>query len=113
MALSGAQVAKFVRAIAVLALDADGQIAWLASLGPVAIDELALEFDDGIRLFPQFLDLGWLRADLEVALADIDRQLLDMSDASDKDLWSAKALATDTRWADLRLLARSALNMIH
>jgi hypothetical protein len=38
-------------------------VAWLESLGAGAsVDELALEFDDGVRLAPQFVEASWLPA---------------------------------------------------
>lgn len=55
-------VAAFVRSVAVLALEADAQIGWLEEKGLPLVDELALEFDDGFRLVPVFVERGLLNA---------------------------------------------------
>lgn len=61
----------FVRAVAVLALPAAAQRAWLDTLPPFTagnVDELAMEFDDGFQLAPQWVAAGWLAAEtLEAA----------------------------------------------
>ncbi|GGN07388.1 hypothetical protein FHR83_002437 [Actinoplanes campanulatus] len=44
---------SFARGVAVLALEADAQVAYLKKLGAApSADEPALEFDDGLRLAP-------------------------------------------------------------
>jgi hypothetical protein len=103
----------FMRSIAVLALDAPTQLAWLASLGlpgtPSVTDELALEFDDGYRLIPRFVANGWLSAESGGLLAPIDAALAAMSGPSNADVWAVEALESDPRWMEVRVLAREAL----
>lgn len=56
-------LASLIRAIAMLALPAPHQIAWLEALGVGgSADELALEFHDGYLLVPQFVERQWLQA---------------------------------------------------
>ena len=59
----------FVRSVAVLGLPVDVQVSWLhrrfADATPV-VDELALEFDDGFRLVPTFVELGWLSGPADI-----------------------------------------------
>ncbi|GAA3006507.1 hypothetical protein [Actinokineospora diospyrosa] len=106
----------FLRAVAILALDARHQLAWLGSLGlpgePALADELALEFDAGYRLLPQFISNGWLQADVRELLDAIDAALATMSEKENRDVWAVEALATDQRWEDVRGLARSVLTSL-
>ena len=103
----------FVRSVSVLALDAAGQLAWLASLGlpgtAALADELALEFDDGFKLLPTFISLGWIQPEAADALAELDATLARMSDPSQGDVWKVEALTSDVRWEGVRSLARDAL----
>lgn len=109
-------VVGFVRSIAILALDAEGQVDWLQSLGlpgrAALADELALEFDDGFKLLPSFLNNGWLSQDIVGVVSEIDRALADMSGQANKDLWAVEALPSDPRWKEVRVLARKALVLI-
>ena len=98
----------FVRSVAVLALDADAQAAWLRTLGTFpAADELALEFDDGFPLVPAFIERGWLSETALPALVPLDEQLTAMS-GGDR-LWHAEALAVQPEWDRVRALAGAAL----
>jgi hypothetical protein len=112
----GARVALgFVRAVAVLASDAEVQVAWLSRVfaeGGAVVDELALEFDQGHRLLPAFVAQGWIDAAAAPALADLDRQLDDMSGDHNRALWTAEALATRPEWDRVRFLARAALILL-
>jgi hypothetical protein len=75
-------LAAFIRAVAVLALPATDQVEWLGTLAPgspVGCDELALEFDDGWRLLPQFISNGWLNEAVGEAAQQIDQLLSEMS----------------------------------
>ncbi|WP_189213742.1 hypothetical protein [Actinokineospora fastidiosa] len=103
----------FLRAVAILALDAPHQRAWLASLGlpgELAVaDELALEFDDGYLLLPAFISNGWLPANAREQFGPIDAALAAMSGNDHQDVWAVEALSTDQRWEEVRALARNAL----
>ncbi|MDR7328113.1 MULTISPECIES: hypothetical protein [Catenuloplanes] len=83
-----------MRSVAVLALEADAQTAWLDSSGTLpSADEPALEFDDGYRLAPTFVEHGWLDGAAMPALARIDAQLDAMSGPQNSDLWHVTALS--------------------
>jgi len=110
--LSPKFVAAFVRNIAVLALEADAQIAWLGKKGLPPVDELALEFDDGFRLVPTFIERGWLNATALPVLAEIDQHLSSMSGEHNADLWQVESLARRTEWDQVRTLARTALILL-
>ena len=105
-------VAAFVRSVAVLALEADAQIAWLGEKGLSPVDELALEFDDGFRLVPTFIERGWLNATALPVLAEIDQHLSSMSGEHNAGLWQVEALARTTEWDQVRALARTALTLL-
>lgn len=108
-------VAAFVRSVAVLALDASAEVAYLGDVvnDPVSlVDELALEFDDGFRLVPTFIDRGWLKAAALPALAELDEQLGAMSGQHNAHLWEADALTARAEWDRVRALARAALAVL-
>lgn len=100
-------LANLVRSIAVLALPADDQAEWIDSLGvgPV-VDELALELGDGALLTHQFVEAGWLGAEVQPPLQALDALLTDMSGPSNAALWDVAALRTSPRWAELRAQAK-------
>ena len=104
------QLATFVRATAVLALAAAQQETWLASLDiQVPVDELALEFEDGHLLLPQWVDVGWLPADAVPAWNALDAALTAMSGAANGELWTLTALHQAPEWARIRELAVAVL----
>jgi len=105
-------VVAFVRCVAVLALEAEGQIAWLGGKDLPLVDELALEFDDGFRLAPTFIERGWLDATALPVLAEIDQHLNSMSGEHNAGLWQVDALARRTEWNQVRTLARTALTLL-
>ncbi|GGN99770.1 hypothetical protein GCM10010112_93870 [Actinoplanes lobatus] len=105
-------VAAFVRSVAVLALEADAQVAWLGVKGLPLVDELALEFDDGFRLVPTFIERGWLNDTALPVLAEIDEHLSSMSGEHNAGLWHVEALTRRTEWDQVRALARTALTLL-
>ena len=80
--MGGLQPASLRRliAVAILALPASDQTAWVESLGvgPV-VDALALELGDGARLADQFVAKGWLGSEALPPLQALDALLEDMS----------------------------------
>ncbi|MBF9132064.1 hypothetical protein I0C86_24320 [Plantactinospora sp. S1510] len=107
--------AAFVRSVAVLALEADAQVAWTSQLAKhhvPLIDELALEFDEGIRLLPIFVERGWLNDEARPVLAQLDEQLDAMSGQHNAHLWHAEALVSRAEWDRVRTLARIALTRL-
>jgi hypothetical protein len=104
-----------MRAVAVLALPATDQVEWLGTLAPgspVGCDELALEFDDGWRLLPQFISNGWLNEAVGEAAQQIDQLLSETSKSANALEWTTASLASSARWASVRQLARSLLAVI-
>lgn len=104
-------LANLVRAIAVLALPAADQVAWLDSLGIGGgnADELALELGDGFLLAPQFVENSWLPSEAAEPLRVLDALLASMSGPSNSELWDTAALETAPAWSEARRLARAAL----
>lgn len=104
---------SFVRSIAVPALPADQQRQWLNSLGLPGTagiaDELALEFNDGIRLLPQFVEHGWIPSQAAARLGELDAVLEAMSGAENAALWQVPVLDTADEWADIRTRATAIL----
>jgi hypothetical protein len=111
--VSAAFLTQFLRATAVLALPADSQKLWLSSLGlpgqPLYADELAMEFDDGVRLLDQFVSSGWLKGAAADRLRVLDGLLTEMSGSENAELWTLEALESSPRWEAVRASARSAL----
>jgi hypothetical protein len=107
-------VAAFVRSVAVLALDGEGQVAWASHLEShvALIDELALEFDDGFRLASRFIERGWLNEAALPVLAQLDEQLNAMSGRHNAELWHVDALTSRAEWGRVRVLARMALTLM-
>jgi hypothetical protein len=101
----------FVRAVAVLASDAEVQVAWLSRVCAV-VDELVLEFDQGYRLLATFVERDWIDSGAAPALAELDRQLAGMGGDHQRALWTAEALATRPEWDRVRILARAALILL-
>jgi hypothetical protein len=105
----------FVRAVAVLASDAEVQVAWLSRVfaeGGAVVDELALEFDQGYRSLSTFVARDWIGREAVAALAELDEQLDRMSGDHNRALWTAEALATRLEWDRVRVLARAALILL-
>lgn len=106
-------LATFVRATAVLALTAEQQEAWLASLDiQVPVDELALEFDNGHVLLPQWMEARWLPREAAPAFSAVDAALTAMSGAERSELWTVEALYEAPEWARIRELAAAILHLL-
>jgi hypothetical protein len=106
-------LANLVRSIAILALPAGDQAAWVESLGvgPV-VDELALELGDGALLAEQFVEAGWLSACALSPLRALDALLADMSGPRNSALWDVSSLDSSPRWAEVRERANEVLRAI-
>jgi hypothetical protein len=108
-------VVSFVRSVAVLALEAEAQVEWASQLmqgNASLIDELVLEFDDGFRHLPTFVERGWLSDAAVPALAQLEEQLDAMSGQHNAHLWHADALKDRAEWKRVRALARAALTLL-
>lgn len=106
-------LANLVRSVAILALPAGDQTAWVDSLGvgPV-VDELALELGDGALLAKQFVEAGWLGAEVLQPLRVLDALLDDMSGPENASLWDVSSLESSPRWAEARERAKEVLRAI-
>lgn len=106
-------LASLVRSVAVLALPAAGQCAWLTSTSAPAmtlsVDELALEFDDGYRMGLQFVQAGWITEATLEAMDQLDDLLSAMSGEPNASLWDEQALGSSPKWDEVRSLARAVL----
>lgn len=110
--MTAVTLARLVRSVAILALPADDQVAWLRSLGlgePGLADEVALEFGDAHLLTDRLLLEGHITAAAANALNDLDRQLTLMSGPERARFWSIDALRSLEEWHQVRGLARAAL----
>lgn len=116
-----ASLVAFLRSVAMLAMAAPEQVAWLNTLGlpgeAAIADELALEFNDGYLLIDTFISRGWLTANAKALFEPIDAALAAMSDpdkeaTAEGDVWVVGALGEDPRWEEVRLLARRALVLL-
>jgi hypothetical protein len=89
-----------------LALDPEGQLAYLRDLGTYPVtDELGMEFDDAYKLSDQLVAAGRLSPALYADLTKIDQLLSDLSGVEEN--WLPEALESDPRWAKVREIARS------
>jgi hypothetical protein len=103
-------LARFIRSVAVLALAAPEQLAYLAAVGiPEGVDELAMEFDDGQLLSGQFQEFGWITPAFRQRIAPLNALLDRMSGGQHADLWTAEALLGAPEWVHVRSLARDLL----
>lgn len=107
-------LANLVRSVALLALPAPDQAAWVESLGvgPV-VDELALELGDGALLARRFVDAGWLGEEVLGPLLALDAHLQEMSGPENAPEWAVASLASSPRWAVAREQAKQVLIAIH
>lgn len=91
-------------------MPADVQERWLASpQGGMHVDELALDWDSGSRMLPQWVERDWLSAEDAEKFRPIDLAFTAMTDRKDASLWTAKALHESQEWAEIRTLATAAL----
>jgi len=100
------------RCLANLAADANGQVLYLRSLGPVSVDELALELGEA-------LDTTWIPVEAgaitssQLQPAQRVREILkEMSGPKYEDLWTEEGLAKSGRWEAVRQAAKEALGTL-
>jgi hypothetical protein len=101
------QVASLVRAVAIAALPATEQEAWLASIGLdwPNVDEIAMEVGEGALRAPQFVEEGWLPSEVLEPLERLDAALENMSGEENSHLWTVEALRAAPEWMECRRLA--------
>lgn len=73
------------------------------------MDELALEFGDGVPLLTQFVAAGWLSQDAADRLRVVDVLLAEMSGSEKTAHWTVGALSRTPQWEAVRAGARHAL----
>lgn len=113
--INPAELARFVRAVAVLALPAEEQVAWLSSLRmgePGFADELALELEDGVLLANQFVQAGWLSSGALITVTELDSFLTAKSVPGSEDFWNLDSLRNDGEWNRVRSMALDVLKAL-
>lgn len=95
------------RAVARLAMPADDQREYLraAGVGRLA-DELALEFDDFVRMVGPLEEAGWIGPEQAALVRRIDGLLALMSGDGNAALWELAALEVAPEWGEVRALAK-------
>jgi hypothetical protein len=100
-------IERLVDTLRALAAPAEEQLARYPDF-VVKADELALDFDDALRLVMDCPQIR-LEAEQEHALERLDDTLERMSGEANASLWTARALREREEWAHVRRLARAAL----
>ncbi len=80
--------------------------------GSDLVDELALDFDDIAVTKDDMLDRGELNEEEHQTIASIDDMLERMSGQENARLWTRDVLAIAPEWAEIRALARYALQLL-
>jgi hypothetical protein len=105
-------IEDLILALSRLARPADGQVAYLDTLGTDrSADELALELDDVVEAALAAPEL--LSETQRTLLRELDRQLGAMSGSDRAELWSHEALRTSPAWTEVRARARATLSELH
>lgn len=108
-------LAGWVRAIGVLAAAPELQEVWLDSLEPVAswnMTELALEFEEGCLLMPQWVRAGWVAPASIAAVEALNAIFDEMSGEGNAALWTRMALRNHEAWRRVRARAMGVLTEI-
>lgn len=104
----------FLRALAVLALDFEGQVDWLRSLGlgePALCDELADEYYQQWLLLPQLVAAGLIPEAAVAVLNDLNELLGEIIQPG-SNLGSIDSLRTAQEWEQVRRKAATGLCML-
>jgi hypothetical protein len=73
------------------------------------VDELALDWDAGWRLMPQWVELGWLSPNDAALFRPIEDAFAAISGKAHAELWTIDALHHSSEWSRIRDLATAAL----
>lgn len=104
---------RLIESTKLLSAGGEEQLTALSSMGvPDVVDELALNFDDDVRLVDSMVEDGELGGAAKAAAANLDRQLGNMSGEKNAHLWTPEALRTSPEWSELRRLAGHLLEAI-
>ncbi len=98
--------------LANLAAEAPDQIRYLRSLGQVSVDELALEFDEALRLAWIPLNAGTVTEEQLAGARLVDDMLDSFSGQANPEIWTEDGLDTGEEWKKLRLAAKEALRTL-
>ncbi len=75
-------------------------------------DELALEYEQSLRVAIANYESELPEAS-KVALCRVDAELESMSGSQQNELWTEEAVCHNPKWAEIRLLARAALDAMN
>jgi hypothetical protein len=97
----------FLKAVGRLALPPPEQVEYLRASGLVNdADELGLEFDEGFKMVPQFVESEWLATSDADRIKEINDILAAMSGPENAALWTEDALREAPEWQAVRRSAR-------
>jgi hypothetical protein len=94
-----------------LAADPTEQLSYLHSIGPISVDELALELGEALDLAWIPLEAGAVTPD-QLAPARSLRGMLGALASKRPDLWTEDGLRSAEEWDGVRLAAREALQAL-
>ena len=101
-----------IKTLRLLTRSADKQVRYLVNLGIKGnVDELALEYDDVMRLAQDQLDLGQITRFQYDSMQRSDQKLDEMSSSDKAYLWTEKALYDDREWSEVRKMAIECLSL--
>lgn len=104
---------RLIESAKLLSAEASQQLTALSSMGvPDVVDELALNFDDDVRLVDSMVADGELGRAAQAAAENLDRHLGNMSGEGNAHLWTPEALRTSSEWSEVRRLAAHLLEVI-
>ncbi len=96
-----------------LAAPASEQVAYLRKVGALPlVDELALEYDNVVRLVPELVQKGFISPRQAALMDAVSRKISEMSHRHEESLWLEDALHTREDWEEVRRLASNALSAL-
>jgi hypothetical protein len=99
-------LAHLCHSLQLLACPAQAQLSHFPARWVVLTDEMALDFDHGASCVSTY----WKLSQEQVAkLTVLNEFLSEMSDSLNSDFWTGEALSSDSRWEEVRTLAKEAL----
>ncbi len=98
--------------LANLAADASDQIRYLQSLGPISVDELALELEEALAVTWIPIQAGVVTEEQLESARSVDALLDAFSGPENADKWTPEALVTANEWKQVRIAAKEALRQL-
>jgi len=112
-AMSASQVVDDLKLrLANLAAEAPEQVRYLRSIGRVSVDELALEFDDAMRLTWIPLEAGVITDQQLAGARLVDQILHTLSGRENAEKWTEDSLEHAEEWVRVRIAAKEALRAL-